>query len=291
MKLKYINKELFSNDRKVLEKKYAKAFGYKPDLDNPERFTEITNWQKLYKRDPLMTKCADKVLVRKYVAEKIGSEYLIPLLATGRSWDDINYDGLQAPFIIKTNHGSGDNKFVFDKNDASEVEMREQFTKLLKQNYYYGLREWQYKHIKPQILVEKLLFDENGHIPVDFKFHCFNYGDEIELIVGITVDRLGETKAVYYDESWNKLDLQWGVSNAGVSYPKPENWAEISLIAKKLAKDFNYVRVDLYNVLGKIYFGELTFSHYSGLTKLVPDKWDFILGEKFIKTGILKLET
>ena len=165
------------------------------------------------------------------------------------------------------------------------------FASWLAENYYYGLREWQYKYIQPAIVVEKLLQDEAGQVPPDFKFHCFNYGNNIDVIVGITLDRFESPKNIFFDENWNQLDIEYGFPNVKTDIPPPENWIDMCVIAKKLAEGFKYVRVDLYSVSGRIYFGELTFSSFSGLSKFTPDSWDFTLGEKLIKTGILNQKT
>ncbi len=288
MKLKYLIKKFFSSDKAVIEKKFFKVFGFKPDLKTPKRFNEIINWQKLYLRNPLMTTCTDKVLVRSYVRDQIGEEYLIPLLAHGASWDEIGYKSLEEPFIIKTNHGSGGNKIIKDKSSEDEKGLKSQFSKWLTENYYYGLREWQYKNIKPAIVVEKLLLDENGQVPADYKFYCFNYGETTELLIEITLARFTNIKRAFYTEAWEKLPLQVAFPMYDEELLPPPNLDLMCDIARKLSKPFKYSRVDLYNLDGRIFFGEITFSPFSGLMRITPDEWDFILGEKLIKTGILK---
>jgi hypothetical protein len=288
MRLRYIKKALFSSDRRVISKKFKKVFGFEPDLNNPKRFNEIINWRKLNERNPLFTTCTDKLLVRKFVASCIGEKYLVPLLASGQSWDAIHYKGLKEPFIIKTTHGSGGNRIIWDKSNERELELKELFTEWLKENYYYGLREWQYKNISPGIVVEELLQDGKGYVPADYKFYCFNYGAEIELIIEVTVGRFQNIQRAFYTEKWEKLPVEFGFPMCHDEISRPSNFDKMCDLTRKLARTFNYVRVDLYSVNDKIYFGELTFSPFSGLMKIKPDKWDFIFGEKLIKTGILE---
>jgi len=288
MRLRYIKKALFSSDRRVISKKFKKVFGFKPDLNNPKRFNEIINWRKLNERNPLFTKCTDKLLVREFVASCIGDKYLVPLLASGHSWESIQYKKLKEPFIIKTTHGSGGNKIVRGKSAENEQELEEQFTEWLKENYYYGLREWQYKGIKPLIIVEQLLIDKVGQIPTDYKFHCFNYNGEVELIVEVISTRFIDTRGAFYDQEWNRIPVEFTFPSPDNDIDKPDDFEEMCQIAKRLSSSFNYVRVDLYNLNNQIFFGELTFSPSSGLVKFTPDKWDFIFGEKLIKTGILE---
>lgn len=287
MRISQFKKKYLSSDKRTIKKKYKQVFGFEPNLKNPKRFTEIINWCKLHIRTKLMTQCSDKLAVRGYVKDKIGEEYLVPLLAYGKTWDSINFTQLESPFIIKTNHGSGGNKIVYDISKLDHLASKNQFSDWLRENYYCGLREWQYKNIKPQILVEKLLMNSENEIPDDYKFYCFNYGSEIELIIEITRGRFKQIKRAFYTEDWTKLPTQVAFPMCIEELKPPENFKLMCDLTRKLAKPFKYVRVDLYNVDGEIFFGELTFSPFSGLMKITPDEWDFVLGEKLLKTGVL----
>lgn len=145
------------SDRRYIRKRYKKIFGFEPNLDNPTRFSEVINWIKINNRNNIHSTCSDKLAVRDFVKKAANADILIPLLAHGSRWVDLNYCSLKEPFIIKTNHGSGQVRIIYDKRQESETDIRKDFESQLKENYYYGLREWQYKNIKPKILVEKLL--------------------------------------------------------------------------------------------------------------------------------------
>ena len=276
------------SDRRFLQRQYRKAFGFPPDLDDPKRWTEILTWMKLHDRDPLYTVCSDKIAVRKYVSERLGDDVLIPLLATGQGWSDIDYAALEEPFIIKTSHGSGGNRIVRDISEVDESELRRKLSRRLKRNHYHRWREWQYKDIKPRLLVERLLVDDDDRTPADYKFHCFNYGDEIEVIILVVTDRNEDPRAAYFDESWSYLGYRLVHRPPDTPPARPPFMADLIATAKTLASEFAYVRVDLYWVDGQVYFGELTFTPASGLSPVSPDEWDFILGEKLRKTGILE---
>ena len=278
----------FGSDRRYLEKRYKKIFGFKPDLDDPKRFSEIINWIKLNVRNPLYTTCADKYAVRNFVRNNADEEILIPLLAYGKDWESINYSALEEPFIIKTTHSSGSVTIVRDKSVENETKIRNRVEAELKSNYYYGLREWHYKNIEPAIIVEKLLVDNEGNVPTDLKFHCFNNGDAIEIIFEPMLGRFVGTRAAFYTEAWERLPFENTYPQLGYEMQQPENFAELCRTARKLASHFRYVRVDLYSLDKRIYFGELTFTPTSGVTPFKPDKWDFFMGEKILATGMVK---
>ncbi len=266
-----------------IRRRYKKVHGKKLNLKNPTAFTEKIQWLKLYDRSALLTKCADKIEVREYVKTKIGKEYLIPLLYSSRNPETIPYSQLPSRYIIKTNHGSGTNiivinneieidntKYDFDKELISKVLIQWMST-----NMYYNTREWEYKNIIPHFLIEELIKDEtNNDILNDYKIYCFN-GQPV--YIQTIFDRQTSVKETWYDINWKLLDLHY-FSDRKKIIEKPENLDEMINVAKKLAKDFIYVRVDLYSVKNKLFFGELTFHPFGGLMKFHPEEWDYILG-------------
>ena len=291
MRIKKIFRPLkvkLGSDRSYIKKRYKKIFGFEPNLDNPTRFSEVINWIKINNRNNLHSTCSDKLAVRDFVKKTVNADILIPLLAHGARWVDLNYCSLKEPFIIKTNHGSGQVRIIYDKRQENETDIRKDFESQLKENYYYGLREWQYKNIQPKILVEKLLQAENGLIPDDYKFHCFNNDGAIELVLELISGRPSNTRGDFYTESWDRLPFELSYPKSEVAPEKPANFPELCAIARQLSKNFQYVRVDLYTIGNKIYFGELTFTPTSGVTRFQPDNWDFIFGKKILDTGIIK---
>jgi len=263
-----------------IKMKYKKNFGYKLNLKNPQTFTEKIQWLKLNNKDDLLTQCADKLAVRKYIKEKIGEEYLIPLVFYTYNADDIDPEKLpDFPVIIKTNHGSGGVIIVEDKTKCDFKEIRKNLKDALKLNFYYLGREWEYKNIKPCIIVEKLLRDESGNdVLNDYKIHCLN---GVPQYIQTIFDRHIEVKENWYDTKWNLLDVYY-YSPIKKEIPKPVFLDELLRIAAILSKDFIYVRVDLYSSHNQIYFGELTFRPLAGFMKFKPQEFDKIMGEKLV---------
>ena len=272
-----------------MKKKFKKNIKKKLDLKNPKLFNELIQWRKLYDHNPLYTLCADKLAVRKYVKERVGSKILVPLICSARTWNEINFSSLPESFIIKATHGCGWNQIVYKKSNITEAVLRQTCEKWLTQNYYFASLEWQYKDIPPHLIVEKLLLDSEGHIPNDYKLHCFNINHKIEVIIGVNEGRFDHHTLSYYDSDWHHLPFTVKHPLPDRHCARPENLDEIIHISKKLAKEFSYVRVDLYNVSGKVYFGELTFTSGSGFNLIDPEEWDAYLGAKAIESGMMKL--
>ena len=266
------------DDKKyIIEHQFERAVGYKPNIDNPKSFNEKMQWLKLYNEDPLLTKCADKYLVRDYVKEKIGEEYLIPLLGVWDSPDEIDFDKLPNKFVLKVNWGSGQNIIVKDKAKLDIKEAKAKLKEWLKphSNHYYFGFEWCYKNIQPKIIAEKYIEQIDGNL-LDYKIFC-NNGNPSFLFVGI--DRHKDLKFNFYDLDFNLLPFKqhYDVSNKKIQ--KPECFQEMLNVAKKLSKDFLHARIDLFLIGNKIYFGEITFYHFNGMEPFEPVEWDYKLGE------------
>ncbi|WP_223034489.1 ATP-grasp fold amidoligase family protein [Hanstruepera marina] len=276
----------FMDERKYVINQYKANFNKFPDLDSPKTLNEKIIWLKLNDRTDLHTKCADKLLVRNYVESVIGSKYLIPLYYHSSDISDLTPENFpnDNPYIIKTNHNSSGGFIVSNSQLTDWKLIRKKINKLLKQNYYLESKEWQYKNIVPAFLVEKLLKDKNGDLPFDYKFHCFN--GRVEAIQ-VDLDRFSNHKRNFYDRSWNLMPFtwsQWKDNNPlwpnGHGIDKPSNFQTMIDLAEQLAKPFVYVRIDLYNVDGAIYFGEITFHHGGGCERIYPESWDLELGSK-----------
>lgn len=275
-------------DKEYLEKKFYVTMGYPLDLNNPQTFNEKLQWLKLYDRKPEYTMMVDKYKVREYIKEKLGEEYLIPLLGVWDKAEDIDFDKLPNQFVLKCNHNSGLGMYICkDKSKLTQKEIkviRKNLTKGLQQDYYLTGREWPYKNVPRKIIAEKYMEDETGQLR-DYKFYCFNGEPKI---IMINSDReIGKTKADYFDMDFNWLDLKWGYEHADVKPLKPTNFEKMKELAVVLSKNIPELRMDFYEVNNKIYFGELTFFDGSGFDKIEPKEWDKKIGDWIDYTNLI----
>jgi len=257
---------------------YKKVFGEYPNLNNPQTFNEKLQWKKLYDRRDIYTTIADKYAVRKYIADRIGDQYLVPIYGVYDEVNKIPFDELTKPCIIKPTHLSNRVKIVRDINNLDLDEIKKECKNWLEENFYYYGKEWQYKNIEPQIIIEKLLIDDIGDLPLDYKFHCFN-GNVYSIQVDI--GRFRKHKRNFYDKNWNLLTYRL-IYEKGKNIRKPPNLTKMIELAQILSRDFNYIRVDLYNINKQIYFGELTETPESGFGKFFPTQMDNIWGNQLI---------
>lgn len=265
-------------DKVFLNAAFRARFGRKLDLKNPKTFNEKLQWMKLYNRNPVYTMMVDKYLVRNYVREIIGEEYLIPLLGVWDDPDKIDFDKLPMQFVLKCNHNSGLGMCICkDKNKLDIDKVKNNVRKGLKQDYYLTGREWPYKNVPRKIIAEKYMVDESGYELKDYKYYCF---DGKVRIVMINSDRMSslETKANYFDENYQPLDFVWGYENAKIPPAKPEKFEEMKSLAEKLSEGIPHVRIDFYQTPQGIFFGEMTFFDGSGFDAIEPTEWDYKIG-------------
>ena len=263
--------------REQLYKNELKAFYYKElkktlNIERPKFFNEKIQWLKIYASTPIKTRLSDKYLVRNWIKEKIGEEYLIPLLGHYDKFEDIDFESLPEQFVIKCNHGSNYNIIVKNKTQFNSTDAKLKVDIWLKTNfaYHYGL-ELQYRDIKPKILIEKFMEDGTGDLR-DYKFTCFNGKPEF---IWVDSDRHSVHKRNLYDLNWNQLPYK--VNSHYLTFPSPEKpkcLKKMVEIASILSKDFNYVRVDLYLINDSIYFGEMTFTSSSGTEDILPKNFE-----------------
>jgi hypothetical protein len=262
---------------------YRYSLKEKCDLRNPIKFTEKLVWLKLYWHDPRATVCADKYLVREFLEEKGYTDLLIPLIGVYESVEDIDIDALPDQFVLKATHGSGWNIIVTDKSQYDWIFEKKKMSKWLKTNYYYGFGETQYKEMTPRIVCEQMLRETNGSGSLtDYKIICFN-GEPY--VIFTYIDRDTDTiGCAYYDLTWNRLESHTAgkFKSANRDIEKPVSLERMLDIARKLSEGFPEVRVDLYEVEGKIYFGELTFFDTAGFCKFSPPEYDNVLGEQLL---------
>lgn len=283
---KKIRRRLLNKKRKKLEplvyirKKFKLELGYDLNLDNPKSFNEKLQWMKFNYRDPLMTICSDKVLVKEYVKKIVGEKYLIPTIAIYDKTSDINFALLPKQFVIKCNHNSGKGMIICkDKSKLDYEEARRKINLGLKEDYYLSNYEWPYKNINRKIIAEEYIGDNNGLGLNDYKFYCFNGIPKFFLV---SSNRMTKVRFDYFDIDKNPLPFKQGGESAHVDLSRLKNYEEMLMLAKALCKDFPHVRVDLYNIDGKIYFGELTFFDSAGFGKFTPTEWDYKFGDAFV---------
>lgn len=266
------------SDEAFLKKAFLINMGYELDLENPKSYNEKLQWLKLNDRNPKYTMMVDKYEVKKYVSKLIGEEYIIPTLGVWENFDDINFDQLPSKFVLKCTHDSGGLVICKDKSNFDKKYAKKIITKSLKRNYYWSGREWPYKDVKPRIIAEEYIEDSSTGELNDYKF--FSFSGKVKALF-IATDRFSpeETKFDFFDSEFNHLPFTNGHPNASVAPPKPKLFEEMKTIAERLSVGIPQVRVDLYEVDGRIYFGELTFSHWSGLVKFDPYEWDVIFGK------------
>ncbi|MBE6453852.1 MAG: hypothetical protein E7017_03075 [Alphaproteobacteria bacterium] len=260
---------------------YKNVTGYNLNLDNPQTFNEKIQWLKLYDSTPLKTRLADKYLVRDWVKEKIGEQYLIPLLGVYDKFEDIDFAKLPNQFVIKCNHGSGYNIIVTDKEKLNLYDTKQKINKWMKENYAFKCGfELQYRDIKPKIIIEQFLSDNECDELRDYKITCFNGVPEF---IWIDECRYSDHKRNLYDLNWNQLNYKINSKYTTFpSPPKPFCLDKIISLAKILSEGFSYVRVDFYLVNNKIYFGEMTFTSSSGTEDVLPQSFDKYLASKLV---------
>ena len=262
-----------------VKKQYKYITHHKLNLKNPVRYTEKLQYLRLftYPKNPLVSKCAGRAGVREYLKEKGFEEYLIPIYGVFDKFEDIDFDKLPNQFVMKCTHACAFNEIVLDKAKFDKEASKKKFNKWLKTNYGKMTMERHYSPIKPQIIIEKYLgFD--GDLPTEYKIHVFNgKAKYMYVVTGRGVD----IRYNNYYIDWTPFDEAqfngWHKRDEGVN--KPDNWDEMVKLAEEMAKEFPFVRVDLYNINGKIYFSELTFTPAKGTLIFDDDKADFEIGE------------
>ena len=266
------------SDKLFLKTMFRHFMGTELNLNNPKTFSEKLQWLKLYDRKPEYTRMVDKYEAKKYVAGIIGEEYIIPTLAVYNSTSEIDLEALPDKFVLKCTHDSGSVAICKDKKTFQKREAFAILEKGLSKNYFWQNREWPYKNVKPRIIAETYMEDIETQELRDYKFFCFD--GKVKALF-IAEDRQGdeETKFDFFDADFHHLDIRNGHPNADTPPAKPHSFEKMKEMAEKLSQGIPHLRVDFYEANGKIYFGELTFSHWSGFTPFEPEKWDLKFGE------------
>jgi teichuronopeptide biosynthesis TupA-like protein len=266
-----------SDGEEILRQRYLRVHGKPLNVANPQTFTEklfcrMIAWNRGHR--PIFTRLTDKYAVRAYVRSRVGEPYLPELLWHGSDPGAIPFDVLPARYAVKTNHACGQVILVDGEGDRADIIGK--LSGWLQSNFYWAHREYQYYHIEPRAMIEEYLRHPDGRGPLNYKFWCFAGVPEV-----IHVSNYAHDMNSFFDTQWNLLDLHYREGVARPAIARPASFERMLEIASQLSTGFDFVRVDLYNVDGRIYFGELTFTPMAGYLKLRPDRWDLKLGEKW----------
>lgn len=266
------------SDEEYIIRKYRACFGKPIDIEATESFNEKLQWLKLYDRNPEYTVMVDKYQVRNYIENKIGAQYLIPLIGVWNTPDEIDFNTLPNQFVIKCNHNSGLGMCICkDKQQLNIQKVKKELNKGLKQDYYLTGREWPYKDVPRKIIAEQFLQSDEGGL-TDYKVHCFNGVPKLVLVCKDRFTQTGLTED-FFSENWEHLDIRRpSHPNNKQPIPKPDELDEMLELAGILSKGIPFLRADFYIVNHKIYFSELTFFPASGFEGFESDEWDFTLG-------------
>lgn len=265
-------------DSLYLKIMFRLKMGYKLNLKNPQTFNEKLQWLKLYNHKPEFTRMVDKSEAKTVAENILGKGYVIPTLGVWNKVEEIDFNSLPDSFVLKTTNGGGGGGVIIcrDKSKLNLVSAAEQLKSSLKASIYRNLKEWPYKNVKPRVLAEKFMVDESGELR-DYKFYCFNGEPKVFLVAS---ERFSghRTYFDYFDMEGNHLPFTQGGMNNPVTPELPSTFEEMKQVATKLSHGLPHVRIDLYSVDEKVYFGEFTFFDSSGFEKFTPREWDNIFG-------------
>ena len=268
------------SDETYLKWRYRFIFGKKLNLENPKGFNEKINWLKIYNRNPLYPRLVDKAEVKKIVAERIGEEHIIPTYGVWNRFKDIDFDSLPNQFVLKSTNGGGGSGVVLCKDKATfdKEKARQRLEISMNVNWKFE-REWVYRDVKPRLIAEKYMANDDGSDLEDWKIFCFNGEPKVLFYAS---DRYTKGEPLKFD--WYDMDLKHlpinshGIPQANKELKMFPEWEEMKETARKLSQGFPHVRVDLYLINHKVYFGELTFFHDGGVVALEPEDWEYTLG-------------
>ena len=266
------------SDKYYLSVLWKKSMGYKLDWKNPKTFNEKLQWLKLYDRNPLYTTLVDKYRVKQWVIDKIGEKHVIPTLGVYNSVEDIDLDTLPNEFVLKCNHDSRSTVICRDKSTFNFETAKNKLSTRLRHDFYMDAREWPYKNVKRCIIAEKYLKDARAEDLPDYKLFAFD-GEVKALFVATERNNTAvETCFDFFDTGFNHIDVTNGHPNASSLPDKPKCFEEMIKMAETLSQGIPQVRCDFYEVNGEVYFGEMTFYHWSGLMKFSPPSFDDLMG-------------
>lgn len=271
-------------DKLYLKICYKLGVGKTLNLTSPKTFCEKLQWLKLYDRKSEYTTMVDKYAAKEYIAAIIGEEFVVPTLGIWNRFSEIDFNSLPNQFVLKCTHDSGGLVICKDKANLDMAEAERKISRSLKRNYYWSGREWPYKNVKPRIIAEPYLEEHDCSAPdhmdtnvlTDYKFFCF---DGVPKVMYIAKERSSKQEIDFFDMDFNHLPF-WTDDdyNAPITPQKPKHFEKMKEIAAVLSRNIPHLRVDFYSIDGKLYVGELTFFHSSGLCRINPPEWDYKLG-------------
>ena len=275
------NKYFFNylSDKIYLKLKYKMLMKKELDLDNPKTFNEKLQWLKLYDRNPEYTKMVDKYDVKEYVSKIIGEEYVIPTIGVYEKFDNIDFAKLPNQFVMKCTHDSGGIIICKDKKKLDINLARKKINKSLRNNYYYKHREWPYKNVKPRIIIENYLDDGKNSQLNDYKIMCFNGKAKCSFVCSERDNKDLGLAVTFFDLDWNRMPFERHYRSSDKVILKPKNYNKMIELSEKLSENIPFVRVDWYEINGKLYFGELTFFPGAGFEEFTPEEWDYKIGD------------
>ncbi len=264
------------SDKLYVKLIYLNSFNKKMDLKNPKTFNEKLQWLKIYDRKDYYTSLVDKYEVKKHVEKIIGSEYIIPTLGIYDNFDEIDFSTLPNRFVIKCTHDSGGIVICKNKSNFNIKNAKRKIEKCLKRNFYYVGREWPYKNVKPRIIIEQYMEDISNEELTDYKVMCFN---SKPLMTFTCSERFsGDLKVTFFDNDWKKMPFERHYKASTKKIKKPINFDLMLKLSKTMSENIPFVRIDWYEINGKLYFGEYTFYPGDGLEEFSPEIWDEKLG-------------
>ena len=266
------------SDEAFIKKQFRLSMGYNLDLKNPRTYNEKLQWLKLYNRNPLYTSMVDKYSVKEYVASIIGNQYVIPTIGVWERPEEIDFASLPEQFVLKCTHDSGGIVVCKNKKDLNTHDAIKKLKRCLKRDYYSIHREWPYKDVPRRIIAEKYMEDyETGDLR-DYKIFTFNGEAKLLYVASDRQNPNEETKFDFFDLEFNHLPIVNGHPNSSTIPEKPSRLNEMIICAEKISKNIPHLRVDFYEINGRVYFGEATFFHMSGFAPFYPAKWDELFG-------------
>ncbi|MBQ4473839.1 MAG: glycosyl transferase [Lachnospiraceae bacterium] len=265
------------SDEEFIHRKFRVVMGCEPNLEEPKTFNEKLQWLKLYDHNPKYTDLVDKEKVKEYVSKQIGREYVIPTLGVWDSFEEIDFDALPDQFVLKCTHDSGGLVICKDKSRLDKEAAKQKIDHCLTRNFFYYGREWPYKNVKPRILAEPYLEDAHGELN-DYKIMCF--GGEVKCSF-VCTDRFNGKglKVTFFDKDWERMTFERHYPASSEVIDKPEQYEEMCRLAEILSEGIPFVRVDFYDLDGKVLFGEMTFFPGGGFEEFTPEEWDRTLGD------------
>ena len=253
--------------------------GYPLDLENPKTFSEKLQWLKVNYRDPIQTVMVDKYEAKNFIAQRVGEQYIIRTLAVWDSVEDIDFDALPNQFVLKCTHDSGGIVICKDKSSFDREAAKAKLSTSLQRDYSRIAREWPYKDVPRRIIAEEYLSELGSNEILDYKMYCFHGKPKLTVVCSDRFSKTG-TRMNFYDIDWKPMGIHFGhYPPLSTEFPKPATYEEMKRLTAELSKDCPFLRVDFYEIKGRLYIGELTFFPGAGLEQFCPMTKDYELGE------------